>query len=381
MEYRKIITSESVGKGHPDKICDQISDYILDECLKQDENSRVACEVMAANRLIVIGGEILTKGYIDVVKCAWEVLFPLGYNENDFTIISNVNNQSPDINQSVDKKDGLLCAGDQGIVYGYATNETENFMPLSLNIANDLIKICNEIRNDSLEIASLIKSDMKSQVSIDITDPSRPIIDTMLMSVQHSELAPMNLINSIISKIMDDVAESYKLNKNFRKIINPSGRFVIGGPMGDTGLTGRKIIVDTYGGVAHHGGGAFSGKDATKVDRSGAYLARYIAKNVVASGLANKCEIQLAFSIGMPKPIALFINTFGTNKIPENELFKAIKDNFQMDLNYIIDKFNLKKPIYKNLSVYGHFGRDDLNVEWEKTDKIDELRRYINTMW
>lgn len=377
MEYKKIITSESVGAGHPDKICDQISDSILDECLKQDPNSKVACEVMAANRLIVIGGEISTKGYIDVVKCAWDVLIPLGYNENDFTIISNVNSQSLDIQQSVVKINGEIGAGDQGIVYGYATNECENYMPLSINIAHDLVKTCEYMRQTVPKMNLILKSDMKSQVSIDYSNERFPRIETMLMSVQHYESTSKEMIEKIISKIMMDIGKKYNLNQDFKKIINPSGKFVIGGPVGDTGLTGRKIIVDTYGGISKHGGGAFSGKDGSKVDRSGAYLARYIAKNVVASKLADKCEIQLAYSIGVTKPIAMYINTFGTSKIDEYKIYEAIKLNFNMDVAYVIDTFKLKEPIYKKLSAYGHFGRDDLDVEWEKLNKVDLLSKYI----
>ena len=378
MEFKKIFTSESVGAGHPDKICDQISDSILDECLKQDKNSRVACEVMAANRLIVIGGEISTKGYIDVVKCAWSVLLPLGYNENDFTIISNVNAQSPDISQTINQNDNQIGAGDQGIVYGYATNETKNFMPLSINIAHDLVKKCEELRYNIPEIKQIIKSDMKSQVSIDYSEHKKPKIKTMLMSVQHSENVSNETIYKIISKVMINIALKYELNTDFEKIINPSKRFVIGGPIGDTGLTGRKIMVDTYGGVSRHGGGAFSGKDGTKVDRSGAYLARYIAKNIVAANLAEKCEIQLAYSIGHPTPIAIHIETFNTAKVNEQKLYEMVKNNFNFDVKQVIIDFNLQSPIFKQLATYGHFGRDDLNLKWEKIDKINDL---INDMW
>lgn len=378
MEFKKIFTSESVGAGHPDKICDQISDSILDECLKQDKNSRVACEVMAANRLIVIGGEISTKGYIDVVKCAWSVLLPLGYNENDFTIISNVNAQSPDISQTINRNDNQIGAGDQGIVYGYATNETKNFMPLSINIAHDLVKKCEELRYNIPEIKQIIKSDMKSQVSIDYSEHKKPKIKTMLMSVQHSENVSNETIYKIISKVMINIALKYELNTDFEKIINPSKRFVIGGPIGDTGLTGRKIMVDTYGGVSRHGGGAFSGKDGTKVDRSGAYLARYIAKNIVAANLAEKCEIQLAYSIGHPTPIAIHIETFNTAKVSEQKLYEIVKNNFNFDVKQVIIDFNLQSPIFKQLATYGHFGRDDLNLKWEKIDKINDL---VNDMW
>ena len=375
MEFRKIITSESVGAGHPDKICDQISDAILDECLKQDPNSRVACEVMAANRLIVIGGEITTTGYVDLIKTAWGVLMPLGYSEEDFTIISNVNSQSPDISQSVIKNDGDIGAGDQGIVFGYATNETKNFMPLTINMANDLVKTLSIVSKK--QSYSFIKSDMKSQVSIDYTDPKNPHIVNMLMSVQHSEDYNVEDFETIISLVMDSIAKKYGMNKDFKKIINPSKKFIIGGPIGDTGLTGRKIIVDTYGGIAKHGGGAFSGKDGTKTDRSGAYLARYIAKNIVASGLCDRCEIQLAFAIGVNKPIAFYIDTFNTNKISESKIYEIVKRVFNNSVSEIINMLDLRKPIYKNLATYGHFGRDDLNVKWEQLDKVEIIKDLI----
>ena len=375
MEFRKIITSESVGAGHPDKICDQISDAILDECLKQDPNSRVACEVMAANRLIVIGGEITTTGYVDLIKTAWGVLMPLGYSEEDFTIISNVNSQSPDISQSVIKNDGDIGAGDQGIVFGYATNETKNFMPLTINMANDLVKTLSIVSKKQLY--SFIKSDMKSQVSIDYTDPKNPHIVNMLMSVQHSEDYNVEDFETIISLVMDSIAKKYGMNKDFKKIINPSKKFIIGGPIGDTGLTGRKIIVDTYGGIAKHGGGAFSGKDGTKTDRSGAYFARYIAKNIVASGLCDRCEIQLAFAIGVNKPIAFYIDTFNTNKISESKIYEIVKRVFNNSVSEIINMLDLRKPIYKNLATYGHFGRDDLNVKWEQLDKVEIIKNLI----
>lgn len=375
MEFRKIITSESVGAGHPDKICDQISDAILDECLKQDPNSRVACEVMAANRLIVIGGEITTTGYVDLIKTAWGVLMPLGYSEEDFTIISNVNSQSPDISQSVIKNDGDIGAGDQGIVFGYATNETKNFMPLTINMANDLVKTLSIVSKK--QSYSFIKSDMKSQVSIDYTDPKNPHIVNMLMSVQHSEDYNVEDFETIISLVMDSIAKKYGMNKDFKKIINPSKKFIIGGPIGDTGLTGRKIIVDTYGGIAKHGGGAFSGKDGTKTDRSGAYFARYIAKNIVASGLCDRCEIQLAFAIGVNKPIAFYIDTFNTNKISESKIYEIVKRVFNNSVSEIINMLDLRKPIYKNLATYGHFGRDDLNVKWEQLDKVEIIKDLV----
>lgn len=372
----KHFTSESVGIGHPDKICDQISDHILDACLKQDPNSKVACEVFASNRFIIIGGEITTNGYVDVVKTAWDVIKPLGYNENDFTIISNVNKQSDDINQAV-FKNKVINAGDQGIVFGYATNETKDYMPLPISIAHDLLKLTEkQIKNKKFKNA---KFDMKSQVTVDYEN-NKPIrINTMLMSVQHDENYNKKEFDDFIYKnIMIPVAKMYNMNLDFKYIINPSGKFTIGGPIGDTGLTGRKIIVDTYGGMSRHGGGAFSGKDYSKVDRSGAYFARYIAKNIVAAKLADKCEIQISYGIGLPKPISIFVDTFNTNKIPENEIIKIINKEFDTSVNGMINNLKLKKPQYSPLSTYGHVGRSDLNVEWEKTNKANKLSKYLS---
>jgi len=378
MLYRKIISSESVGMGHPDKICDQISDKVLFECLKLDPKATVACEVIASNRIILIGGEITTTAYVDVVQCAWDILKPLGYNETDFTITSNVNSQSPDINHCVIKDNNEIGAGDQGIVFGYATNECENYMPLGINVAHDLLKLAEKLRkNGSFKFA---KSDMKSQVSIDFTDETKLTLKTILMSIQHEEnYDEIKFKEYIENEIMFPIAKKYNLNLDFKKIINPSGRFTIGGPIGDTGLTGRKIIVDTYGGLARHGGGAFSGKDLTKVDRSGAYFARYIVKNIVAAGLATKCEIQLSYGIGITKPIAINLNTFNTNKIPEEEIFKAIVENFDLRINKMIDFLNSTKIDYPKLATFGHFGREDLNVAWEHLDKVSELKKYLTT--
>lgn len=371
MQYKKIITSESVGAGHPDKICDQISDAILDECLSQDQNSRVACEVLACNRLIVIAGEITTHAYVDVVKTAWEIIKPLGYDENDFTIISNVNKQSVDIAQSVDKTNkNLIGAGDQGIVFGYACDETPQYMPLTSVLAHELLKEIERQRRSKEFIK--IQADMKSQVSIDYSN-STPLIETMLVSIQHDEDYDVEYFNKKVSAIMEQIAKKYNLNTNFKKIINSSGRFVIGGPIGDTGLTGRKIIVDTYGGVGHHGGGAFSGKDPTKVDRSASYLARWIAKNVVAAKLAKQCEIQLAFAIGQPQPVAMYVNTFNTNLIDETKIFEAIKKSFNFDIKTFINDLNLWTTKYLPVATYGHFGRDDLDLSWEKLNKVEDL--------
>ncbi|MGL4950906.1 MAG: methionine adenosyltransferase [Mycoplasma sp.] len=377
MKYKCLITSESVGAGHPDKICDQISDAVLDECLSKDPKSKVACEVFASNRLIVIGGEITTSAYVDVVKSAWNVLQPLGYNENDFTIISNVNSQSADINQAVVKTDGEIGAGDQGIVFGYATNETPTYMPLPIVLSHELLRLASSLTQS--KAFKHAKSDMKSQVTIDYTDPNNLKIDTMLMSIQHDENYDEAKFKEFVEKeIMQKVAAKFKLNSDFNMIVNPSGRFVIGGPIGDTGLTGRKIIVDTYGGISRHGGGAFSGKDPSKVDRSGAYFARYIAKNIVAAKLADKCELQIAYGIGIPKPIAIYVETFGTNKIPNNKIVEAITETFDMSISGMINTLDLYKPQFKALATYGHMGREDLNVNWEKLDKVSQLSKYLS---
>lgn len=374
MKNNKLWTSESVGAGHPDKICDQISDHILDKCLALDKNSKVACEVLASNHLIIVGGEISTSGYIDIVQCAWEVILPLGYNENDFTIISNVNSQSADIHDSVVKTDGTFGAGDQGIMFGYATCETDEYMPLPIVLAHELVKLAENLRiNNEFKWS---KSDMKSQVTIDYSDENNLKIHTLLMSVQHDENYDCQAFKKFIKQqIMDKVAAKYKLNTDYKAIINSSGKFVIGGPIGDTGLTGRKIIVDTYGGLARHGGGAFSGKDCTKVDRSGAYMARYIAKNVVAAGLADKCEIQLSFGIGLDTPLSMFVETFNTHKIDPEKIFDAINKTFDLRVSSIIDQLDLLKPQYKQLATYGHFGHNAASHKWEQLDKVDALKK------
>lgn len=374
MQNKLIITSESVGSGHPDKICDQIADAVLDECLKQDPQARVACEVFAHNRLIVIGGQITTKGYVDVVKVAWDVLKPLGYEENDFSIIANINKQSDDIAALVTKKDNKLGAGDQGMVFGYATNITKEYMPLSIVLAHELLKqIERLIKNKKL---SYCKYDMKSQVSIAYLG-RKPRVEAVVISVQHEESVNLNkLRNDIKSLVIIPILRRYHLNTDCKLFINKNGKFVIGGPVGDTGLTGRKIIVDTYGSIAHHGGGAFSGKDPTKIDRTGAYFCRYIAKNIVAAKLADRCEVRLCYCIGEPKPISMYIDCFGTNNVAINKIYRAVEKTFNFDLYNIIKSLNLQKPIYSKTSVYGHFGKNGLS--WEKLDKVKALRRAAN---
>lgn len=380
LDIKKVLfTSESVGPGHPDKICDQISDSILDACLKKDKNSKVACEVFASNRLIVIGGEITTTGYVDVVKIAWDILFPLGYSESDFTIISNINSQSADITQAVvDKKTHEIAAGDQGIVFGFACDETPHYMPLAITLAHELVKELNAKRTSSKNTNNWIKSDMKSQVTMDYTQVDNPIIDTCLVSIQHSEDAPREFIHTFVEEVMLNVAKKYKLNNDFKKIINPSEKFIIGGPIGDTGLTGRKIIVDTYGGYAKHGGGAFSGKDPSKVDRSASYFARYIAKNVVAAGLAKKCEIQFSFGIGIKEPLAININTYNTSQYSDYQLLEAINKSFRFKVNDFLNDLKLFNPIYTSTAVYGHFGENQKNAPWEQLDKVKQLQEAIS---
>ena len=378
MKLKGLFTSESVGKGHPDKICDQISDKILDTILNDDPDARVAIETMAANRLIVIGGELTTKTYVDVVKLAWEVLLDLGYTENDFSILSNVHAQSPDIKQAVDKsKSKEIGAGDQGIMFGFATNETPNYMPLPITIAHELVRRCELLRKKDSDI----KSDMKSQVTIDYSNEKNPKIHTVLMSIQHSEkINKKNFENKIIEKVIKPSIKKYipKINYDYNIFINPSGKFTIGGPIGDTGLTGRKIIVDTYGGAARHGGGAFSGKDYTKVDRSAAYAARWVAKNLVAAGVADQLEIQLSYGIGLTKPISIDVETFGTSKISNNKIIGIINKVFDLTPSGIIKSLDLKKPIYYQTSFYGHFGRDDLNLPWEKLNKVEEIKKLLS---
>lgn len=376
MKLKGLFTSESVGKGHPDKICDQIADKILDAILLKDPEARVAIEVMATNRLIVVGGEINTTTYVDVVKQAWDVVLDLGYTENDFSILSNVHSQSSDINQAVNKTSNNIGAGDQGIMFGYATDETKSYMPLPIVIAHDLVKTCEMLRKKD----SNIKSDMKSQVTIDYRDANNIKVNTILMSIQHSENVEMkDFRNTITQQVIKPVIDKYfpNINYDYKIIINPSNKFLIGGPIGDTGLTGRKIIVDTYGGASRHGGGAFSGKDYTKVDRSAAYAARWIAKNLVAAGIAKEIEIQISYGIGLISPISIDVETFGTSKYSDQEIIHIINKVFDLSPIGIINELDLKKPIYYQTSFYGHFGRDDLDLPWERLNKVDLIKKEI----
>lgn len=375
---KRYYTSESVGAGHPDKICDQISDAILDELLKQDKNSRVACDVIANDDVIYIGGQITTKGYVDTIKIAWDILKPLGYNENDFKIINAIIPQSSDIALGVDKsKNKKLGAGDQGLLFGYAIDQNEFFMPWPLVLSHELVKRAEYLRKTNN--FPYAKADMKSQVTMEYDETNGKIkIAKILMSIQHeSTFSENEFKNYIIESIIKYVTNKYKFNDDYEILINPTGRFVIGGPKGDTGLTGRKIIVDTYGGFARHGGGAFSGKDATKIDRSAAYMARYVAKNIVASKIAKKCEIQLSYAIGLPNPQSIYVDTFNTSKYSEEELIKMIYALFDLSVEGIINTLDLLKPIYLPLATYGHFGRIDLNLPWEKTDMTDKIKNYF----
>lgn len=380
MKERVLFTSESVSEGHPDKVCDQISDAILDECLKQDPHSRVACECFATTNLIVIGGEITISAKVDYENVARDVLKKIGYDSEDkgmdyHTCQINVvlDTQSSDIALGTNEEVG--GAGDQGIMFGFASKETEGYMPLAISIAHHLVRYATEKRHSGE--FKWARPDMKAQVTIDYTNP-QPRIDTILMSIQHDpDFDEVAFKKYIKEEIMDAVVEKYYLNTDYKVLINPTGRFVIGGPHGDTGLTGRKIIVDTYGGYARHGGGAFSGKDPSKVDRSAAYMARYIAKNIVAAGMCDKIEIQLSYAIGVKEPTSVFIDTFETEKVSHAVILSAIKNEFDLTPGGIINTLNLKAPIYSNTATYGHFGRGDLNLPWEKLDKVEILKKYL----
>ena len=387
MLEKKLFTSESVSEGHPDKVCDQISDAVLDACLAIDPDSHVACEVFATNNFVLVGGEITCKGEIDVTHIVKSVLKKIGYDRPELKcdyhtveVLNLIHQQSPDINQGVDRgTPETQGAGDQGIMFGYATKETEGYMPLPISIAHKLCREASDLRHKGLFKGS--RPDMKSQVTIDYTDPDNIRIDTILMSIQHDEdIDEKEFRRFIHENIMQKVAKSFGLNDDFRFLINPTGRFVLGGPAGDTGLTGRKIIVDTYGGSAHHGGGAFSGKDPSKVDRSAAYMARYIAKNLVAAGVADQIEVQLSYAIGIPEPTSINVNTFGEKKYDESLILHIIKTVFDCRPGMIIKNFNLKQPTFKyqDLVNYGHLGRPDIVLPWEQLDKVDEIKILLN---
>jgi len=375
----KIITSEAVSEGHPDKLCDAISDAILDECLSKDKNARVACEVMAGENIIIINGEITCAEEIDYEGIAKKVIKDIGYSkDNGFDVLNAeykvlVKKQSPDIANAVNKEE--LGAGDQGIMFGYACDESDTYMPLPYVLANDILKLASEKRkNGEFKWA---RPDMKSQVSVKYGEVNEVVV--ILVSIQHDEDYDEAIFRKYIKEeIIEKVLSRYDVKSdNYELIINPSGRFVIGGPLGDVGLTGRKIIVDTYGGAARHGGGAFSGKDPSKVDRSAAYYLRYIAKNIVASGIARECELQVAYAIGLPKPISLNVNTFNTSSYQDEEILQMIKQLFDFRPGRIIKELDLLNIKYLPLSSYGHFGRDELDLPYERLDKVKEIKKYF----
>lgn len=373
-----LFTSESVTEGHPDKMCDQISDAILDTILKNDPYAHVACETTVSDGIVFITGEITSKIKVNIEKIARQTIKEIGYtkdeygfNVNNCSIIASINEQSPDIARGVNK-DKEIGAGDQGLMFGYASDETPELMPLPITLAHKLAKRLTKVRKNNK--LSYLRPDGKTQVTVEYKDHEPKRIDSIVISAQHNpDIKQERLKKDIIGEVIRPVLPNKYFDSNITFFINPTGRFVIGGPKGDSGVTGRKIMVDTYGGMAKHGGGAFSGKDPTKVDRSAAYALRYISKNLVAEGLVKKCEIQAAYVIGVPEPVSLSIETFGTAKVSEKKLIKIIKKNFELNPRSIIENLKLRRPIYKKIAVYGHFGRSDLNLPWEK-----EKRLFVN---
>ena len=393
---KRLFTSESVTEGHPDKICDQISDAILDELMRQDPMSRVACETAITTGLVLVMGEITTKGYVDIQKVVRETIREIGYDRAKYGfdcdtcgVITALDEQSADIalgvdkaleakeNKMTDEEIDAIGAGDQGMMFGYATNETEEYMPYPISLAHKLARKLTEVRKNGT--LKYLRPDGKSQVTVEYDENGKPSrLDAVVLSTQHDPEVSQEQIHEDIKKyVFDTVLPQDMIDENTKFFVNPTGRFVIGGPHGDSGLTGRKIIVDTYGGYARHGGGAFSGKDCTKVDRSAAYAARYVAKNIVAAGLADKCEIQLSYAIGVAHPTSVMVDTFGTGKLNDEKLVEIIRENFDLRPAGIIKMLDLRRPIYKQTAAYGHFGRTDLDLPWEKLDKVDMLKAYL----
>ncbi len=391
---KRLFTSESVTEGHPDKVCDAISDAILDACMAADPMSRVACEAAACTGFVLVTGEITTSAYVDIPNIVRETVKEIGYTKSEYGFDGNtcavlvaIDEQSADIAMGVDKaleakagelKDDLdTGAGDQGMMFGYATNETPELMPYPISLAHKLALQLTKVRKDGT--LSYLRPDGKTQVSVEYDENGKPFrLEAVVCSTQHDDDIPQDKIHDDIKKyVFDPILPADMVDENTKFFINPTGRFVIGGPHGDAGLTGRKIIVDTYGGYARHGGGAFSGKDCTKVDRSAAYAARYVAKNIVAAGLADKCEIQLSYAIGVAQPTSIQVDSFGTGKLTDSELTRIVRENFDLRPAGIIKMLNLRRPIYKQTSAYGHFGRTDIDLPWEATDKVEALRKYI----
>ncbi len=399
---KRLFTSESVTEGHPDKVCDAISDAILDECMRQDPMSRVACETAACTGFVLITGEISTKAYVDIQKVARDTITRIGYTKSDYgfdantcAVLTAIDEQSPDIAMGVDnaletKADlraleknmtdeeiGAIGAGDQGMMFGFATRETPEYMPYPISLAHKLAKKLTDVRKDGT--LPYLRPDGKSQVSVEYDENGKPVrLEAVVISTQHDEDVTQEQIHTDIRKyVMDPVLPKELVDDKTKIFINPTGRFVIGGPHGDAGLTGRKIIVDTYGGYARHGGGAFSGKDCTKVDRSAAYAARYVAKNLVAAGLADQVEIQLSYAIGVANPTSVMVDTAGTGKLSDEKLTEIVRENFDLRPAGIIKMLDLRRPIYEQTAAYGHFGRDDVDLPWEKTDKAEELKKYL----
>lgn len=390
MLNKQFFTSESVTEGHPDKICDQISDAVLDAILAQDPDARVACETCCTTGMVMIMGEISTSCYVDIPSIARNVVLEIGYDRAKYgfdgttcSVLTSIDEQSKDIalgvDHSLETKEGgeeNNGAGDQGMMFGYACDETPEYMPMPISLAHRLARRLTEVRKDGT--LDYLRPDGKTQVTVEYENDRPKRVDTIVISTQHSDTVSLDTIREDLKKhVIDVIVDADMMDAETKVYINPTGRFVIGGPQGDSGLTGRKIIVDTYGGMARHGGGAFSGKDPTKVDRSAAYAARYVAKNIVAAGLARKCEIQLAYAIGVAQPVSVLVDTFGTGVLPDEEIAEIVRKEFDLRPTAIIRTLELRKPIYRNLAAYGHFGRDDLQVKWESTEPAERLKAYV----